>query len=216
MRKSGPRATTRPIPRVGRGEKPYSAISQSIKWNVAVSTATSSGRLALTAIRASGFSIRIHGIFLPFTSSSLTLTVAFVSAAVPCVNSVSPLRCVDVAEVEEGPPEVVDRQVNAVAGGDVADVEIAAPFALAVETRRDLAVGGDAKRADERGDRPGDLAVEMEGAVAGSAGGTGRVLEDLGGVIAGQFRPARRFAERAAAWADGDPGVVVDGDRFEA
>ena len=44
---------------------------------------------ANTAMIESGFSIRIHGMRFCLTSSSLTRTVALVSAAVP-VNSVSP------------------------------------------------------------------------------------------------------------------------------
>ena len=42
----------------------------------------------------------------------------------------------------------------------LADVEVAAPFALAVEAGRHLAVRGDAERADERRDRPGDVPLK--------------------------------------------------------
>src|SRR5262245_50751092 len=90
MRKSG-QVLTRQYASVG--VKRYSLISQSMRWKVAVSTATSSGRLAWTATIELGFSMRIHGIFLLLMRSSLRRTVALVSAAVP-VNSVSPwLAC---------------------------------------------------------------------------------------------------------------------------
>src|SRR5438093_8064678 len=50
----------------------------------------------------------------------------------------------------------------------------------------------------------------MERAIARGAAGAGSVLENLGGVIGGEFRPACRFAERAAPWADGDPRIGID------
>ena len=56
------------------------------------------------------------------------------------------------------------------------------------------------------------LLAEVQGAVAHGAAGSGRVAEDLRRVIARQFRPARRFAERAAARADGDPRIIGDND----
>src|SRR5947209_2707621 len=101
-----------------------------------------------------------------------------------------------VAEIEQG-AVVEDGQPDAVADRRVTDVEVAAPFALAVEAGADLAIGGDAQRADERRDRPGELVAEVQRAVARGAAGTGAVAEDLGGVSAGQLGPARRFAERA-------------------
>src|SRR5439155_15438374 len=79
------------------------------------------------------------------------------------------LRGMDVAEVEES-AGMMDRQIDAIAHRNVANIEVAAPIALAVEAGGDLAVGGDADGADERRDRPGDFAVEVEGAVAGGAG----------------------------------------------
>ena len=66
------------------------------------------------------------------------------------------LTGVDIAQVKAS-PLVEDRQIDAVARRDVADVEVAAPFALAVEAGGHLAVGRDPERSDERRDRPGPI-----------------------------------------------------------
>src|SRR5262249_33773302 len=42
------------------------------------------------------------------------------------------------------------------------------------------------------------------------------VLEYLGGVIAGQLGPARRFAERPPARPNGDPRIMIDDNIFHA
>src|SRR5262249_22969854 len=114
------------------------------------------------------------------------------------------LAGVHIAKVKER-AGVEDREHDAVAGGRVTNVEVAAPGALAVEARRHLAIRGHAERADERRDRPGEPIVEMQRAVARRTAGAGRVAEDARRVVAGELGPTRRFAERAAARADGDP-----------
>ena len=110
---------------------------------------------------------------------------------------------------------MMDRQIDAIADGDIANIEVAAPFALAVEARCHFAIGSDADGTDEGRDWPGDCAVEVEGAVASCAARARCVLEDLGGVFAGQFGPTRQFASRASAWANGNPRVAVHGNRIE-
>ena len=77
------------------------------------------------------------------------------------------LAGVDVAQVEAS-PLVEDRQEDPVAGRHVADVEVAAPLALAVDAGGHLAVGRDAERADERRDRPRALLVEVQASRRGS------------------------------------------------
>src|SRR5262249_57397676 len=104
------------------------------------------------------------------------------------------------------------RQQDAVARAHVADVEVAAPLALAVQAGRHLALRGHAQRAEERRDRPGKALAGVQRAVACRAAGSGRVPEDLGPVLPRHFRPARGLAEWAAARADRDPGVVIDQD----
>src|SRR5262249_20221304 len=51
---------------------------------------------------------------------------------------------------------------------------------------------------------------EVQRAVTRGAAGTGRVPENLRRVVAGEFGPARRFAERSASWPDGNPRVTID------
>src|SRR5436190_12409129 len=97
------------------------------------------------------------------------------------------------------------RQVNAVAGRRVADVEVAAPFALAVDARRHLTVRRDAERADEWRDRPGDPLVEAERPVAHRTARARRMPEDAGRVVAGELRPPRRLAQRSPAGPDRAP-----------
>ena len=63
------------------------------------------------------------------------------------------LAGVHVAQVEER-SLVKDGQEDPVARCHVADIEVAAPLALAVDACRHLAVGRDPERADERRDRP--------------------------------------------------------------
>src|SRR5262249_48903406 len=58
---------------------------------------------------------------------------------------------------------------------------------------------------------------EMQCPVAHRAAWPRRMAEDFRGVLRGQFRPARRFAERSALWTDGDPRIIghvdiLDGD----
>src|SRR5260370_13675778 len=93
-----------------------------------------------------------------------------------------PLACVDIAEVKEG-ARMMDRQVDAIADGDIANIEVAAPFPLAVEAGGDFPVGSDADRAVKRLDRPGDFAGKVEGAVARRAARAGGVLKDLRGIL---------------------------------
>ena len=64
------------------------------------------------------------------------------------------LAGVDVAQVEPA-TLMIDRQVDAMAGADVADVQVAAPVALAVQAGRDFSIRRHADRANERRDRPG-------------------------------------------------------------
>jgi len=94
------------------------------------------------------------------------------------------LAGVHVAKIEER-SRMKDGQENAIAGRDVADVEIAAPLTLAIQTRAHFAVRSDAERADERRDRPGNLVAKVKRAIARAAAGAGRVAEHLGRVILG-------------------------------
>src|SRR5438270_9702231 len=63
------------------------------------------------------------------------------------------LAGVHIANVEKGAC-VENRQVNAIAWRYVANIEVATPLALAIQTGRHLAVRRHSKRSDERRDRP--------------------------------------------------------------
>ena len=95
------------------------------------------------------------------------------------------LTGVNVAEIEEA-AGMKYRQKDAIAGTHVAYVEIAAPFALTVEAGADFAIRRDAKRTDERRDRPRQAVVEVQDAVV--------MAKNARGIVPRQFRPARRFA----------------------
>ena len=82
------------------------------------------------------------------------------------------------------------RQVNTAADGHVADVEVTAPGALAVDAGADLALRGDADGADERRDRPRHGIAELHRAVAHRAAWPGVMLENLCRVVFGHFSPA--------------------------
>src|SRR5262249_12948011 len=94
----------------------------------------------------------------------------------------------------------------------IANVEVAAPLALAVGAGRHLAIRRHAERADEWRDRPGDAVAEVQGAVARRAAGAGGVAEHLRRVLPRPFRPAGRLAERTTPWPDRNPRRVGDHD----
>src|SRR5262245_51858450 len=108
-----------------------------------------------------------------------------------------------------------NRQQDAVTDRHIADVEIAAPFALAIDAGGHLPIGRHADGADKGRDRPGNALVEMENTVAKSAARSRRVAEDLGGVIRRQFRPAGGLPQRSALGPDGDPRVFAYEDVFD-
>ena len=56
----------------------------------------------------------------------------------------------------------------------------------------------------------------MQRAVLGGAARSRSMAENLRRVVGRQLRPARRFAERAALRTDGDPGVFINDDLFDA
>src|SRR5262249_35746476 len=99
------------------------------------------------------------------------------------------LAGVNIAEVEER-SRVKNRQQNSVARRHVADVEVAAPFPLAIETRGHLTVGRDAESSNEGRDRPRETLAEVESAVTRGATGTGCVTKNPGRVVPRKFRPA--------------------------
>ena len=178
---------------------------------MAVSTAWSSGRSAWMATRLPGFSIRRPGCAAllqlepqPDGRTGLGGRAGELGVA---------LAGMDVTQVE---PRPRGRPAgDPVPRGDVADVEVAAPFALAVDAGRHLAVGRDAKRADERRDRPRTFASKCSVPSRIVPLGPGRVAEDLGRVFARELGPARRLAQRPAFRADGDPGIVGDHDLLD-
>ena len=75
------------------------------------------------------------------------------------------LACVDIAQREER-AGMMDREMDAIAGRDIPDVQVAAPLALPVDTGEHFAVRRNAERADEGRDGPGDLIAEAHRAVA--------------------------------------------------
>ena len=94
------------------------------------------------------------------------------------------LAGMDIAKIKQR-AFVADGQVDAVAGGNVANIEVASPITLAVDTGGNLAIGSGADGADEWGNWPLDGFTEMEGAIACCAARARGMLENLGRVLAG-------------------------------
>src|SRR5208283_2065882 len=98
------------------------------------------------------------------------------------------LAGMDIAEVEKR-SRVQHREKAPVARSDVADIEVAAPFTLAVQAGGDLAIGRHSQGDDEGSQRPRDAFVEVQGAVAVGAARAWSVAKDPGGVVGGQLGP---------------------------
>ena len=78
---------------------------------------------------------------------------------------------------------MVDGEMDSVTGRYVADIEITAPGALAVDACRYLTVWCGTDGTDERCDGPTDIIAKMKCAIAHGTTGTGGVPEDFCGVF---------------------------------
>ena len=119
---------------------------------MAVSTATSSGRKACNEMIDSGFSIRIQGMRFPLTSSKLKPHGGHRFGRRATELGIA-LAGMHVAQIKQC-AGMEYRQQYAIARGHVANIEVAAPFALAVEAGAHFAIGSHAQRADKRRERP--------------------------------------------------------------
>ena len=78
---------------------------------------------------------------------------------------------------------MVNREVDSVTGRYVADIEITAPGALAVDACRYLTVWCGTDGTDERRNGPRDIIAKMKCPIAHRTAGTGGVPEDFCGVF---------------------------------